>query len=199
MSRCRPRQQAAPGLAAPRLAPERDAERRVLRMASVVRRASGRAGCPSGARPAPTRGYQRRPFCPSRHHQRVAAFAPKQNTYIHVHAHVRAGAWLTVVNKGTTQINPLSSLFSVSLFSCVPRTPAGTRDACCYELARGADLGVGVGGEGVPRSPDARAGATRSLSRSCLQRSRRRSVCQGSAIWDALESPGSIGGSVRDT
>ena len=80
MSRCRPRQQAAPGLAAPRLAPERDAERRVLRMASVVRRASGRAGCPSGARPAPTRGYQRRPFCPSRHHQRVAAFAPKQNT-----------------------------------------------------------------------------------------------------------------------
>lgn len=129
-----------------------------------------------------------------RHHQR-ASLAFAQNKI-----HIRAPpASLTVVNKGTTQINPLSSLFSVSLFSCVPRTPAATRDACCYELARGADLGVGVGGEGVPRSPDARAGATRSLSRSCLQRSRRRSVCQGSAIWDALESPGSIGGSVRDT
>ena len=160
-------------------------------MASVVRRASGRAGCPSGARPAPTRGYQRRPFCPR--HQRVAGFRPKQNTYKSTSSLAHSG------EQGNHTDSTVYVHYSVSLFSCVPRTPAGTRDACCYELARGADLGVGVGGEGVPRSPDARAGATRSLSRSCLQRSRRRSVCQGSAIWDALESPGSIGGSVRDT
>ena len=56
VSRCRPRQQAAQG---------QDAERRVLQKASVVRRPSCPVGCPSGARPAPTRGYQRRPFCPA--------------------------------------------------------------------------------------------------------------------------------------
>ena len=69
-------------------------------------------------------------------------------------------------------------------------TPAG------YELAGRADLAMGVGGEGVPRSPDAHAGASRPLSRSCLQRSRGRSI---PAICDPLENPGSIGGSVRDT
>ena len=58
----------------------------------------------------------------------------------------------------------------------------------CYELAGSADLAVGVGGEGVPRSPDAHAGAPRSLSRSCLQRSRGRSLC-----LCPLENPGSIG------
>lgn len=130
-----------------------------------------------------------------RHHQR-ASLAFAQNK-IHVRARGQADSQWGRGNHPDSTVSVFG--VSVSLFSCVPRTPAGTRDACCYELARGADLGVGVGGEGVPRSPDARAGATRSLSRSCLQRSRRRSVCQGSAIWDALESPGSIGGSVRDT
>ena len=125
-----------------------------------------------------------------RHHQR-ASLAFAQNK-IPVR---RQGRLAHNGDKG--RFNCLCSRFLFHFFPAFQDT--GARDACCYELARGADLGVGVGGEGVPRSPDARAGATRSLSRSCLQRSRRRSVCQGSAIWDALESPGSIGGSVRDT
>ena len=43
----------------PQAARARDAERRLLRKASAE--AFDRAGCPSGARPAPTRGYRRRP------------------------------------------------------------------------------------------------------------------------------------------
>ena len=182
VSRCRPRQQAAQG---------QDAERRVLQKASVVRRPSCPVGCPSGARPAPTRGYQRRPFCPASTTTRaLRGFANNSKTQSAV------SDFLSHTKQRTQERNQLGPVCFIHRRP--PRTPATRTSAtpAGYELAGRADLAMGVGGEGVPRSPDAHAGASRPLSRSCLQRSRGRSI---PAICDPLENPGSIGGSVRDT
>ena len=191
VSRCRPRQQAAQG---------RDAERRVLRKASVVRRPSCPVGCPPGARPAPTRGYQRRPFCPSSANARSGA-SPKNNSP-KMSGEALALTLTVNIDKDPT-IAPSVCFIPPAPPEAGDATHRRREHASSDELAGRADLAMGVGGEGVPRPPDAHAGASRPLSRSCLQRSRGRSVSGTkricSAICDPLENPGSIGGSVCDT
>ena len=129
--RCRPRRQAARG---------RDAERRVLRKASAA--AFDRAGCPSGARPAPTRGYRRRP---SGQRQRAALRSLEvRNNFARVKETGRANSF----TRQSSRLLPLHP-FSPVGFLCYTDVAGLHR---CYRPPRRPESFVryaGVGTQGV--------------------------------------------------